>query len=384
VLIIILNSISGRLQERVHTMGFKEDMKANNERFKQGIKTGNEQFKKDVKEIGKPKSSKNGIADKGRAVPKWQIIALLIVFFPVGLYLLWRQDRWSKRTKKIATWATSVAVVAFFALIIIFAPPTVTVTSSLASVKSHSYQLTGTISPPGSLVTVNGMPATVSGDTFSANVQLKEGDNNLDVVLISGGKRAEQVVKVHRFTKSEILAQEKAAAKKKADAAAAKAKADADAAKKKTDDATAALAAQQQATADQAKAAADAAATAAKNKAAADAAAKAKAAANAAAAAAAAVTVSQKNALNKAKDYLSYTAFSHDGLVDQLVYEQFSIADATYGADNVGADWNAQAAAKAKDYMSYSSFSRGSLIDQLEYDKFTPDQATYGVNAVGL
>jgi colicin import membrane protein len=100
--------------------------------------------------------------------------------------------------------------------------------------------------------------------------------------------------------------------------------------------------------------------------------------------AAPAVTVSQKNALSKAKDYLSYTAFSHDGLVDQLVYEQFSAADATYGADNSGADWNAQAAKKAKDYMSYSSFSRGSLIDQLEYDKFTPDQATYGVNAVGL
>jgi len=39
---------------------------------------------------------------------------------------------------------------------------------------------------------------------------------------------------------------------------------------------------------------------------------------------------------------------------------------------------------KAKRYMSYSSFSRGSLIDQLEYDKFTPDQAVYGANAVGL
>jgi hypothetical protein len=39
---------------------------------------------------------------------------------------------------------------------------------------------------------------------------------------------------------------------------------------------------------------------------------------------------------------------------------------------------------KAKDYMSYSSFSRGGLIDQLKYDKFTPDQATYGVNTVGL
>ena len=46
------------------------------------------------------------------------------------------------------------------------------------------------------------------------------------------------------------------------------------------------------------------------------------------------VTVSQKNAVAKAKSYLGYTAFSHDGLVAQLEYEQFSHADAVYGADN--------------------------------------------------
>lgn len=95
-------------------------------------------------------------------------------------------------------------------------------------------------------------------------------------------------------------------------------------------------------------------------------------------------TVSQKNAVAKAKSYLEYTAFSHDGLVDQLEYEQFSHADAVYGADNCGADWNEQAAKKAEDYMEYSAFSRGSLIEQLLYEKFTQAQAEYGVNAVGL
>lgn len=95
-------------------------------------------------------------------------------------------------------------------------------------------------------------------------------------------------------------------------------------------------------------------------------------------------TVSQKNAVAKAKSYLNYTAFSHDGLVDQLEYDQFSHADAVYGADNSGANWNEQAAKKAKAYMEYSAFSRGSLIDQLKYDKFTQAQAEYGVNAVGL
>jgi hypothetical protein len=95
-------------------------------------------------------------------------------------------------------------------------------------------------------------------------------------------------------------------------------------------------------------------------------------------------TVSQKNAVVKAKSYLNYTAFSHDGLVAQLEYDQFSHVDAVYGVDNSGANWNEQATKKAKAYMEYSAFSRGSLIDQLKYDQFTQAQAEYGANAVGL
>jgi hypothetical protein len=95
-------------------------------------------------------------------------------------------------------------------------------------------------------------------------------------------------------------------------------------------------------------------------------------------------TVSQQEAVSKAEEYLNVEAFSHDGLIDQLEYDQFSTADATYAADNSNADWNQQAAKKAKEYLDSQAFSRQELIDQLEYDKFTPDQATYGVNSVGL
>lgn len=95
-------------------------------------------------------------------------------------------------------------------------------------------------------------------------------------------------------------------------------------------------------------------------------------------------TVSQKNAVRSAKAYLGYSAFSHDGLVAQLEYEKFSHADAIYGADNSGADWNEQAAKSAKQYMEYSAFSRGGLIEQLKHEKFTQAQAEYGANAVGL
>lgn len=94
-------------------------------------------------------------------------------------------------------------------------------------------------------------------------------------------------------------------------------------------------------------------------------------------------TIGQKNALAKAKDYLAFTAFSHSGLIDQLEYEGFSTEEATYGADNCGADWNEQAAKKAQEYLGFTSFSRSGLIDQLKYEGFTQEQAEYGVAAVG-
>lgn len=96
------------------------------------------------------------------------------------------------------------------------------------------------------------------------------------------------------------------------------------------------------------------------------------------------VSVSKTNAANKAKSYLRLSGFSRDGLIDQLEYDQFSNEDATYGADNSGADWNEQAVKKAKSYMSISSFSRDGLVNQLVYSKFTQEQAEHGANAVGL
>lgn len=94
-------------------------------------------------------------------------------------------------------------------------------------------------------------------------------------------------------------------------------------------------------------------------------------------------SIGEKNALNKAKSYLNYTAFSYSGLVEQLEFEGFSNSEAKFGADNCGANWKEQAAKKAKQYMDYSSFSKKGLIDQLEYEGFTSEQAEYGAKAVG-
>lgn len=176
------------------------------------------------------------------------------------------------------------------------------------------------------------------------------------------------------LTKDPAVAAAEASASAKAEAeASAKAKADADAKAKADADAAA-----------KAKADADA-----KAKGDADAAAKAKADAAAkaaadAAAAAAAGTVSQQNALRKAEDYLGYTAFSRTGLIQQLEFEKYSAADATWAVDRVTVDWNKQAALKAKDYLNFTSFSHAGLVDQLVFDGFTPAQAEYGTSQAGL
>jgi hypothetical protein len=114
----------------------------------------------------------------------------------------------------------------------------------------------------------------------------------------------------------------------------------------------------------------------------------AKAAADAAAAAAAAEaalgSVAQQNALRSAEGYLDYTAFSHTSLINQLEFEGYSTADATWAVDRVSVDWNEQAAKSAKNYLSFTAFSRSGLIDQLKFEGFSPEQAEYGVSQTGL
>jgi hypothetical protein len=91
-------------------------------------------------------------------------------------------------------------------------------------------------------------------------------------------------------------------------------------------------------------------------------------------------TVSQKNARRSAESYLKYSAFSRSGLIDQLLFEGFSQADAEYAVSVISVDWNEQSFKSAQSYLRYSAFSRSGLIDQLLYEGFSQDQATYGVD----
>jgi hypothetical protein len=102
------------------------------------------------------------------------------------------------------------------------------------------------------------------------------------------------------------------------------------------------------------------------------------------------VTLAMQNALSAARDYLDFSAFSRQGLIDQLSSNYgsgFKVEDATWAVDQLNTDWKEQAVRAAKEYLDFSPFSRQGLIDQLSSafgSKFTVEEATYAVNKIGL
>ncbi len=95
------------------------------------------------------------------------------------------------------------------------------------------------------------------------------------------------------------------------------------------------------------------------------------------------MTLAQENAIDAAENYLDMSGFSRSGLIDQLEFEDYSVADATFAVDHLDVDWNAEAAESAESYLEMTSFSRSGLIEHLEFEGFTTAQAEKGVKAVG-
>ena len=100
------------------------------------------------------------------------------------------------------------------------------------------------------------------------------------------------------------------------------------------------------------------------------------------------MTSGQENALESAQSYIDMTGFSKAGLIQQLsssAGEGYSKADATFAANHVDVDWNAEAVESAQSYLDMTGFSKAGLIQQLSSsagEGFTPAQARYAVSKV--
>lgn len=101
------------------------------------------------------------------------------------------------------------------------------------------------------------------------------------------------------------------------------------------------------------------------------------------------LTLAQQNALGSAQSYIDLMGFSRAGLIQQLSSEYgegYPVDVATWAADAVGADWNAEAVESAQSYLDTMSFSRDGLFEQLTSEHgagFTPEQANHALAAVG-
>ena len=101
-----------------------------------------------------------------------------------------------------------------------------------------------------------------------------------------------------------------------------------------------------------------------------------------------------QNAYKSAQDYLNYSGFSKQGLIDQLSSEygdEYTVEQATAAVqaleDEGKVDWNNEAVESAESYLEMQAFSRAGLIDQLSSsygDKYTKEQAEYAADKVGL
>lgn len=90
------------------------------------------------------------------------------------------------------------------------------------------------------------------------------------------------------------------------------------------------------------------------------------------------LTSAQRNAIGSARSYLSFTAFSRSGLIDQLKFEGYRPRVATFAVDYLHVNWKRQAYLSAKAYLKITHFSLSSLIEQLRFEGFSKAQATYG------
>ncbi len=90
------------------------------------------------------------------------------------------------------------------------------------------------------------------------------------------------------------------------------------------------------------------------------------------------LSTEERNAYGQALNYLDYTSFSRSGLIDQLKYEGYSeeaCEKAVSLVEKQGkVDWTEQCKKKAQEYLDYTEFSRDGLIEQLKYEGFTDDQ----------
>lgn len=93
------------------------------------------------------------------------------------------------------------------------------------------------------------------------------------------------------------------------------------------------------------------------------------------------VTKEQENAQKSAEGYAMMN-MSRQGIIDQLVFDKFSKADAEWAVKQLdeGVSWKENALGSAKTYYGKMNMSKSAVYDQLLFDKFTKEEAQYAID----
>lgn len=96
-----------------------------------------------------------------------------------------------------------------------------------------------------------------------------------------------------------------------------------------------------------------------------------------------------EQALLESQTLIEYGTYARQSLIASLSWEYggaFTLEEATYAADNVGADWNAEAVDAAEASLGiFDAPNCEEVVDYLTNDVgFTPEEAQYGAEAVDI
>lgn len=90
-------------------------------------------------------------------------------------------------------------------------------------------------------------------------------------------------------------------------------------------------------------------------------------------------------AMETAQMYVEDTDISRDGLIWLLEDEGYSTDDAKAAVESLSVDWDQHAVATAQYYLDgIQEWTRDELIEQLIWEMFSVEQAHYAVDQVGL
>lgn len=94
------------------------------------------------------------------------------------------------------------------------------------------------------------------------------------------------------------------------------------------------------------------------------------------------ISKKQKEVVEEAIIYLSYSPESYEGLIEALEYRKYDKEFIMYAVDNCKADWKEQAHISAISYLSSGSMSKKRIKEMLEYEKFTEEQVLYAMKKI--